>query len=423
MPTPSNTRRGRRGALPAGLLLLTLAACGESPTGPGHVDEITELPRQLTAGEIEVIGASNRFAFDLLRLAGVPAVENLFLSPVSASMALGMTMNGTAGETFSQMRSALGFGDLSIEEIDASYRSLIDLLLGLDPTVEMAIGNSVWSRSGFPVRQTFLDTVKQYFDAEAAELDFSTPAAPDRINQWVSGATGGKIQEIVPKPIPGYVVMYLINATYFKGTWTWQFDPKDTQTAPFHLADGSTESMRFMKLDGTMPYRVTDRYQAVDLPYGGKAFSMTVVLPAAGVDLSEVVASLDDAAWTDLTGGFLGTKGTLWLPRFQMSYERVLNDDLKALGMVDAFDDALADFSPLSPAQGLFISNVLQKSWVAVDEKGTEAAAATSVEVGLTSAGGGFTMRVDRPFLFVLRERLSGTILFVGEIVAPPEAS
>jgi len=423
MPTPSNTRPGRSAALPAGLLLLALAACGESPTGPGHVDEITELPRQLTAGEIEVIGASNRFAFDLLRLAGVPAEKNLFLSPVSASMALGMTMNGTAGETFSQMRSALGFGGLSIDEIDASYRSLIDLLLDLDPTVEMAIGNSVWSRSGFPVRQTFLDTVKQYFDAEAAELDFSAPASADRINQWVSDATKGKIEEIVPKPIPAEVVMYLINAIYFKGTWTWQFDPNDTQDAPFHLADGSTQSMRLMKLDGGMPYRRTDRYQAVDLPYGGKAFSMTVVLPAEGVDLGDLVASFDEAAWADLTGGFTDLRGTLWLPRFQMSYQRVLNDDLKALGMTDAFDDALADFSPLSPVSGLYISKVLQKSWVAVDEKGTEAAAATSVEVGLTSAGGGFTMRVDRPFLFVLRERLSGTILFVGEMVAPPEAS
>ena len=402
-------------------LLLALPACGDGPVGPGPVDEITELPRALTADEIAVIGASNGFAFDLLHLASTPDA-NLFLSPVSASMALGMTMNGTAGETLAQMRTALGFGDMGLDEIDASYRGLIDLLLGLDRTVEMAVGNSVWSRAGFPVRPSFLGTVEDYFDAEAEELDFSKASAPARINGWVSDATKGRIDRIVPDPIPPEVVMYLINAIYFKGTWTYAFDPKDTRDEPFHFADGSTRTMKLMKLEGDMPYHAGRDYQAVDLPYGGKAFSMTVLLPSDGVALEDLVASLDGDAWTALASGFGGARGTLFLPRFRMSYQRTLNDDLKALGMTDAFDDLRADFGPLSPVGGLYISDVLQKSWVDVNEEGTEAAAATSVTVGATSAGGGgFVMRVDRPFLFVLRERLSGTILFVGQVAAPLE--
>jgi len=329
-------------------------------------------------------------------------------------------MNGAAGETFTQMRSALGFGELPIESINASYQSLIQLLLDLDPSVEMAVGNSVWSRTGFPVLPSFLDTVREYFNAEAAELDFSSPDAPARINGWVGEVTRGRIDEIVPDPIPAEVVMYLINAIYFKGTWTFQFDPSDTEDAPFHLSGGSTRTTKLMKLVGGIPYLATERFKAVDLPYGGRAFSMTVLLPTEGVGIEEIVGSLDVDAWQDLTDRLTEADGTLYLPRFRMSYKRSLNDDLKALGMTDAFDGQHADFSDLSPVEGLYISNVLQKSWVSVDEEGTEAAAATSVEVGVTSGGPGFEMRVDRPFLFLLRERLSGTILFVGKVVTPP---
>ena len=411
----------RRIAALGTLSLLALSACGD-PVGPVPVEEITELPRALTADEIQVIGASNRFAFDLLHLASKPD-SNLFLSPVSASMALGMTMNGTAGETLAQMRTALGFGDLGLDEIDASYRSLIDLLLGLDPSVEMAIGNSVWSRTGFPVRQTFLDTVREYFDAEAEELDFSQASAPARINGWVSDATQGRIDEIVPAQIPAEVVMYLINAIYFKGSWTQQFDPKDTRDEPFHFADGSTRSTKMMRLEATLPYRAGADFQAVDLPYGGQAFSMTVVLPREGVPLEQVVASLDTEAWDDLVSGFFGVEGTLWLPRFRMSYERLLNDDLKALGMTDAFSETDADFTPMyrdALAAQLHVQKVKQKTFLKVDEVGTTAAAVTSVEIGVTSAPLTYVVEADRPFFLAIRERLSGTVLFAGFIVQAP---
>jgi len=403
------------------LVVLAAAGCGDAPTGPsGAVDEITQLPRALSAAEVEVIGASNRFAFDLLKEASRPA-SNLFLSPLSASMALGMTMNGAAGETWDQMRRALGFGDLTEEEINASYRTLLDLLVGLDPSVETAIGNSVWSKLGFPFHPTFRDVVSDAFDAEVAELDFASPGASGQINGWVSDATRGRIEDIVPEVIPPDVVMYLINAIFFKGTWTYQFDPSETRTQPFHLASGSSRTVPLMTLQGDLPYLLDDRFQAVDLPYGGRAFSMTVLLPRDGVTVDDLVSTLDANVWAEIANSFHETEVQLFLPRFRMAYERTLNDDLIALGMVDAFDDR-ADFSRLSPVQDLQISQVKQKSWVDVNEEGTEAAAATVVEIIETSLPQIPVVRVDRPFLFLIRERLSGTILFVGKIAGLPEA-
>ncbi len=397
------------------LLSLPAAGCGLLPTDPPGVDEITSLPRALSAAEVEVIGASNHFAFGLLAQAN-RASENLFLSPLSASMALGMTMNGAAGETWNQMRGVLGFGGLAEEEINAAYGSLLELLVDLDPSVETAIGNSVWTRQGFPVHADFLAAVRESFGAEVAELDFASPAAAGRINGWVDAATNGRIEDIVPTVIPADVVMYLINAIYFKAPWTFRFDPSGTHTEPFHLDDGSTRSVPLMNLRRELPYQENDRFQAVDLPYGGSAFSMTVLLPRQDWSVDDLATSIDAMQWQDIAGSFRETDLEVFLPRFRMSYERKLNDDLAALGMVDAFDHR-ADLTRLSPVGGLWISSVKQKSWVDVNEEGTEAAAATAVTV-VESAGP--VVRADRPFLFFIRERLSGTILFVGKVASPP---
>ena len=410
-----NAGRGHRLSIPVALLLLSPAGC-DLMTEPG-VEEITRLPRALTAAEVEVIRANNRFAFDLLAQAN-QANDNLFLSPLSASMALGMTMNGAAGETWNQMRDVLGFGSLGQEEINASYKSLLALLVGLDPTVNMAIGNSVWTRRGFPVEPNFLDAVREAFGAEVAELDFASTSASERINEWVKDATHGRIEDIVPGVIPEEVVMYLLNAIYFKGSWTFRFDPSETRTEPFHLDDGSTRAVPLMTLERTLPYHENSRFQAVELPYGGRAFAMTVLLPGQGVSVDTLAASLDAGEWEDVADGFRDTKVELFLPRFRMSYERILNDGLAALGMVDAFDPGRADLTRLSPVEFLFISEVKQKSWVDVNEEGTEAAAATSAVVEVTS--GIPVVRADRPFLFFIRERLSGTILFAGKFASPP---
>lgn len=406
-------------ALPVLALFLPFGgACSDSPSAPGAdpSEPITELPRALSPAEHEVLGASNRFAF---RLAGELLPEgpgdNLFVSSLSASMALGMTLNGADGATFDQMRDALGFDGLEQDQINEGFRDLIALLLTLDPAVTVEIGNSIWQRLGFPVRPDFLARVEDHFDAEVAEVDFADPATLDRINGWVDGATGGTIETMFDQ-LPANLVMLLLNAIYFQGDWTVPFDEDLTREGDFRRPDGSTVTAELMNRDDTLAYAATDRFQAVDLPYGGQAFSMTVVLPAEGLSPGELVEGLDEDVWREWVEGFATQRVALGLPKFELEWDQELNDALKALGMVDAFEGGRADFTRLTPDGGVWIDFVKQKAFVRVDEKGTVASAATGVGV-VDSAPP--SMRVDRPFLFVLRERLSGTILFMGMVNDP----
>ena len=401
---------------------LALATACSSSTEPGAPGAPLEaLPRALTAGEQRVIGASNDFSIALFRrLSAAQEDSNVFTSPLSASMALGMAMNGAAGTTHDEMRATLGFGTTATEsEIDESYKSLITLLRGLDPGVDFRIANSIWYRSGFPIDAGFLDRGRTWFDARVSALDFTNPTAVPTINDWVSTATAGKITTILDG-IENDQVMFLINAIYFKGSWRTRFDPSRTVTAPFH-AVGGDQSARLMRRDGTMRWLRTTDFEAVDLPYGNAAYSMTVVLPNAGKGVEEVAASLQGSAWTAWMGQFNDAEVELALPRFQLAWERKLIPDLEALGMRAAFVDGGADFSRMSSARAqLFISLVKQKTYVDVNEEGTEAAAVTNVGISVTSLPVRRPFIVDRPFIVVLRERLSGTILFRGQIVRLP---
>jgi serine protease inhibitor len=407
-----------RYAVGSGVVVVT--ACATVPSEPGATpDRIDALPRPLTAGETAIVGAANDFSFSLFRTVNTSGDSNVFTSPLSASFALGMAMNGAAGTTYDQMRSALAFGSTPEAEINAGYKRLIDLLRGLDSKVELRIANSVWQRSGLPVEPAFADASRTWFDARVTTLDFDDPASVKTINAWVSDATAAKIPKIV-ESLDRDLVMLLINAIYFKGSWREKFDPALTQDAPFHGVAGD-QPAKLMHREGDMPYVTTPDFTAVDLPYGNSAFTMTVVLPREGKSVETIASSLRSAQWSTWMDQLHETKVDLHLPRFTVTWERMLNDDLEALGMHDAFVPDGADFTRLSPlGRKLFISFVKQKTYVDVNEEGTEAAAVTAVGIALTSMPQTVVMRVDRPFLFVIRERLSGTMLFMGKIVRLP---
>lgn len=413
--------------LAVGVLALS---CGDG-TGPDDAPAlITELPRELTVSEEAVIAGSNRFALDLLReVVGPDTATNVFLSPLSASMALGMTMNGADGDTWTQMRDMLGFDGLTEAEINASYHDLIALLLDLDPAVTFGLGNSIWAKQGVPFEAAFYDRVSKAFGAELEERDFSDPATLAAINAWVDDVTNGRITELLDE-IPSDVIMYLINAIFFEGDWRQQFDPDRTQEATFFRTPPlSAVQVPMMSVEAGFRTFSTPTAFGVELPYGGDAFTALAILPQGNdPSMESLVAGLDTAVWADWMARLEGAQEqerVVELPRFDLEYERTLNDDLMALGMADAFSEVDADFTRLTPldlpaGEGppwVFVSEVKQKAFLEVDEEGTTAAAATSVGVSLTSAP--LSIRFDHPFLFAIRERLSGTILFIGVIGDP----
>jgi serine protease inhibitor len=407
----------RQMRIPVPLAAALLWGCGG---GGESFGPITELPRPLSSAESQLIAADNGFAFRLLgAITAADTGGNLFISPLSVGMALGMTYNGAAGGTADAMRLTLGFDGLTRDEINASYRSLIDLLRGLDPSVEFTIANSVWYRPDMALDSAFLDRTTRYFDAAVRPLDFGSPDAAATINQWVSDATHARITEIVDAPIPDSIIAYLINAIYFKGIWTYQFPRDATRPGPFHRADGSTRDVPMMRSPEPIPvlHASTDEGDLLDLPYGGGAYRMTIMLPRADVALDSLVRTLTQERWDGWVGMLDSASLLVTMPKFQLEYEKSLVDALSTLGMGVAFCPNEADFTDMYPPGGACITKVKHKTWLDVNEEGTEAAAVTSVEIGVTSVPAGIT--IDRPFLFAIREALSGTILFIGTIVDP----
>ena len=412
-------RHARR--LPAALTALVIASCAD-PMGPAVAPPlIATLPRQLTATEQEMVTAVNGFGFELLRQVDATfADSNVFLSPLSASMALGLDMNGAEGTTFKQMRSTLGFGPRTHDELNATYQSLIALLRGLDSHVTFEIANGIFYADGFGPRiePTFLSDANEYFDAAAEGLDFGSPQAVSTVNDWAKQHTHGRIPSII-NAIDSDVVVLVLDAIWFKGDWRNGFKTNDTHALPFTTAQGSVVDVPTMTRHGGFRTAIQGGTMVIELPYGGDAFVMDILLPPLGTTPDGLLATLTPDSWNDLTADLRTLDTDLFLPKFTLAWGDTLNDELQQMGMVQPFVPLAADFSRMSRSDGhlIYISNVIQKAWVDINETGTEAAAVTVVENPDVSRT--LPIHIDRPFLFAIRERLSGTILFLGKVLDP----
>jgi serine protease inhibitor len=397
-------------------ICLLYLQCSKS-TEPKSDNPPQTTPIDLTEAEKCVIESSNLFGFKLFQQIAADEEQNnnIFISPMSVSFALGMTWNGAGGETREAMASTLEMSDLTDQEINESYRNIMANLTQLDPEVIFKIANSIWYRIGKGIQPDFIEICQTYFDALVKEVNFQAPGTADSINNWVDVNTNGKIKEIIKPPIPVEVAMILMNAIYFKGTWTHLFDTADTHDDMFYLPDGSTTDCRMMNLEDTLWYFRNDLFQAVDLPYGDESFSMTILLPNYPATADDIIGELTAENWAVWMESFSRIEMPIHLPKFKFEYEKSLKDILISMGMGIAFLP-IADFSNMFIDGIGWIDKVKHKTFVQVDEEGTEAAAVTIV-IMIDSALPG--MYINHPFLFVIHERDTGAILFMGKIADP----
>ena len=398
-------------------LIIAGTACDygcNTVTGPGD----SQKGLILSQTEKVVASASSSFGLNLFgNVAAQEAGKNFFISPLSVSMALAMTLNGAAGQTYVDMQKTLGLQGLSNEEINKSYEDLIAQFAALDPNVDFQIANSIWYRNTFQVIDSFLTVNSTYYDAAVKPLNFNDPNAADAINQWVSGKTGGKIPSIISPPIDQRTIMYLINALYFNGTWRYRFDPANTEPRPFHLLDSTVVNVPTMALGDTLNYYSDNLFQVVELPYGKGDYSMLVLLPKASFAAAE--ASLNQNEVGGITNGLARREVNVSLPKFKLTYETSLIPILKKMGMGIAFGNG-ANFSRINASIPLEITEVLHKAYVDVNEKGTEAAAVTVVGIGLTAVEPvTINFTVNKPFIFLIKENHDNTIMFMGAVVDP----
>ena len=366
-----------------------------------------------------VSAAGNAFGFRLLRrLAANTPTGNVFFSPFSVSQALTLTMTGAGGQTRADMANTLGLTALPTAQINAANALLLPSLENPEPKVELSVANALWANNGVTFAPQFQADAKRFYGADATTLNFSDPSSASAINRWVSTNTQGKITEIVTHDDIATASAVLTNAVYFHGLWQSPFDKAATTDAPFHLNAKQTKTVPLMVQESTFDYLQTPQFQAVRLSYGKGRLSMLVFLPASGTSADAFAASLDSRSLDQWQGAMKPTELTVFLPRFKANYTVTLNKPLATLGMASALS-AGADFGPMG-LPGVHIGAVLHKAVLDVDEQGSTAAAATADE---TTASIRFppptTMRVDRPFVCILRDRVTGAILFEGIIREP----
>ena len=391
------------------ITLTFLMGCGISNNQPAY-QSMDKMMNSI------VIESNTEFAFDIFReLTIEDADENVFISPFSILTALTMAYQGAEGPTKDEMAEALRYDGIEILELNKDFNTILKYLNNLDRKIDLNINNSIWIRDGEKVKEDFIGVNKSAFNAEVNELDFSKHNSADIINQWIDGATKGKILRMIEPPIGPDVFMYLINAIYFKGEWSEQFDKDHTQKSKFFLNDGREIDVNMMIRTGNIEYGVGDNFTVVRLPYGNGKTSMYTILPNKGIPMEEFINSLNSYKWNEIKQS-LSMKEDLMvqIPRFKIEYGiKDLKNSLSNLGMKEAFTD-YADFSGIR--ENTSISRVLHKAVIEVNEEGSEAAAVTVAEVKTTAYMEPLTFTANRPFVFVISEDELGTILFTGKV-------
>jgi len=398
------------------LTVLLFAGCNLPGNTPDEELDVTEKTARL-------IDAENQFGFELYRhvFASETEYENIMVSPLSVSLALAMTYNGANGETKTAMKKTLKVYGLTPDDINTSYLDLVKALKSLDPKVLLEIANAIFYRDDFQVENEFVTINKYYYDAEVSALDFGNEQQSlETINGWVAEKTHDKIETIIDR-ISRDHVMFLLNAIYFKGTWQKEFNEESTEKLPFYLGNDENIQTEMMQRLDTLPYMKNDLFSAIELSYGKGNYNIYVFLPETGRTLEEIVNKLDKDNWETWMKSFQEVQSVdIKLPKLKYEYEITLNDVLTDMGMGIAFTGG-ADFTGINRNGELNIDYVKHKTFIEVNEEGTEAAAVTVVAIERTSVGGPEKVPffVNRPFMYAITEKSTSAVLFMGTVKNP----
>ena len=392
----------------AAAAIMTLTACSVQATGTPELQA--------------VVDGNTDFAYELYQeLADDSGDDNFFFSPHSISVALAMTYAGAREETAEAMADTMHF-TLPQETLHPSFQVLDDAITSREG-LELFTANSLWGQQGYNFLPDFLNLLNASYGAGMNLVDFVGDSEGARviINDWVYEETREKIEELIPpRGVDALTRLVLVNAIYFKADWLTQFDPEDTFDGSFRLLDGNRIDAKMMSMNAELPFLWTQDYSAIELPYSGEDLSMVIILPSTE-NFNEIESSLDKSMVDDIVDRMTETELAIILPKFEMESTFRLHDALSSMGMSVAFNFGEADFSGMDGTQDLFISDVFHKAYVLVNEEGTEAAAATAVVMTLGSASSpGFI--ADHPFIFLIRDRETGAILFMGRMMDPSTA-
>lgn len=403
-------------------MLIAVAAVGSCQKE--HSNKNDEGMIELDEKSSQLIEADNAFGLNVFQnISESSADENIMISPLSISVALTMTYNGAESETKSEMEQVLHLNGLSREQINASYRLFLNALQSLDEDVVFELANAIFYAEDFSVKEKFFNINKEFYNARVEGLDFGAPQSADVINTWVAEKTHDKIKQIIDQLNP-LDRMILLNAVYFNGIWTYQFNEEGTKKKVFHKSDGSEKEVPMMSKENKVDYMTTSLFSAVRMPYGNGQFNMVVMLPSANQTSKDIIGELSAGNWKTWMADFQKEdKVIVTMPRFKFSYELEMKKVLKEMGMQKAFNPAQSDFTGIANVDDLHISSVVHKSFIDVNETGTEAAAVTAVVVGVTSVQPGAEEKIyftaDKPFVFAITEKDTNAILFIGEVSNP----